>query len=324
MRNSPKKPIPPPDFIPSYAGIATFMHTPHSREPAKLSGADLAIVGVPFDGGNTSWRVGTRFGPRAIRENSLQVWGYNRHMEIAPTWELDVIDYGDIVIDPTRIDKTVEIIAQETAQIIANGPKIVTLGGDHSISYPLLQAHAEKYGRLAVVHFDSHTDTEGSGIDGLDHGTPFSRAFESDLIEPGRHIQVGIRGPMWDPNAYQDAEGFGVKILTIETCFEMGIPAIIQAIRACVGDRPTYVTLDIDSIDPAYAPGTGTPEVGGFTSFQMLQLVRGLAGLNIIGCDLVEVNPQYDHGAITSILAANLVFELLSIMGKRIRDNDDQ
>ena len=231
-----------------------------------------------------------------------------------------MLDYGDIVVDPTRIDRTVEAITTETAKLLKTGTKVIALGGDHSISYPLIKAHAEKYGPVAVIHFDSHPDTEGSGIDGLDHGTPFSHAFSEKLIEPGAHIQVGLRGPMWDPNAYQEAEDYGIKILTIETCFEMGIPAIIQAMRDCVGDRPTYVTLDIDSLDPAYAPGTGTPEVGGFTSFQMLQMVRGLAGLNIIGGDLVEVNPQYDHGAITSILAANLVFELMSVMGKEMRD----
>ncbi|MEM7334572.1 MAG: agmatinase [Chloroflexota bacterium] len=300
-------------FTPSYTGIATFMHTPHTQN---LADADMAIVGIPFDSGNTSWRVGTRFGPRSIRKNSLQIWGYNRHLQIAPTRDLKTVDYGDIICDPTRIDKTCEIIRSTVAQLLETDCKLLFLGGDHSISFPLIQAHAEKHGRLAVIHFDSHTDTDGSDIDGLDHGTPFRHAFAKGLIEPDAHIQVGIRGPLFDPNEYTEAQALGIKILTIEECFELGTTEIIRAIRDCVGDHPTYVTLDIDSIDPAYAPGTGTPEVGGFTSFQMLQLVRGLKGLNIIGCDLVEVNPLYDHGAITSILAANLAFELLSVMGK--------
>ena len=237
----------PLQFTPSYSGIATFMHTPHSQD---LSSADMAVVGIPYDGGNTSWRVGTRFGPRSIRENSLQVWGYNRHLKIAPTRDLQTVDYGDIVCNPTNIEKTCEIIQSEVLQILETDTKIVALGGDHSISFPLLQAHAKKYGRLAVIHFDSHTDTDGSDIDGLDHGTPFRHAFAEQLIEPGAHIQVGIRGPLFDPDEYNEAEALGIKILTIDDCFEMGIQKILSSIQECVGDYPTYITLDIDSIDP--------------------------------------------------------------------------
>lgn len=300
-------------YIPAYAGIPTFMHTEHTQN---LDGVDMAVVGVPFDSGANSWRSGTRMGPRSIRENSLQIWGYNRHIGIAPTRELKVIDYGDIPCDPTNIDRAAAEITAVTSKIIAGGTKAAAMGGDHSISFPLIRAHAQKYGPLALVHFDAHTDTEQEENQDLHHGTPFSRAYEEGCLEPGAHIMVGIRGPVSDPEGYDQARALGAKILTIEECFSMGTAAIIEAIRSQVGDRQVYVTLDIDALDPAYAPGTGTPEVGGFNSFQMLQLVRGLEGLNIIGCDLVEVNPLYDHGAITSILAANLLFELLSVMGK--------
>jgi arginase family enzyme len=177
----------------------------------------------------------------------------------------------------------------------------------------LLKAYAARYGPLAVVHFDSHTDTYGY-LETLEHGTPFYLALKEGFIDPKAYIQVGIRGPLWEPSEVTDAQELGAKVLTIETCFEMGIPAVIAAIQAHVGQRPLYVSLDIDAIDPAFAPGTGTPEVGGFNSYQILQLVRGLRGLNLVGCDLVEVNPAYDSGDITGILAANLVFEFLSLI----------
>jgi arginase family enzyme len=174
-----------------------------------------------------------------------------------------------------------------------------------------LRAHAAKLGPLGVVHFDSHTDTEGGRFD---HATPFHHAIREGLIDPEVYIQVGIRGPLFHPNEVETAKDLGAKVLAIEDCFEMGIPAVIQAIRELMGNRRVYISLDIDAVDPAYAPGTGTPEVGGFTSYQMLQIVRGLQDLNLVGFDLVEVSPPYDSGEITSILAANLVFEFLSLL----------
>ena len=292
----------------AYAGITTFMGQAASRH---LDEADLAIVGIPFDSGATSWRSGTRMGPRRIRENSLQLWGHNRLLQVTPTEALNVVDYGDVEVEPASVIKSHERIVAEVGTILGTDTAVIALGGDHSITFPLLQAHAQKHGPVAVIHFDSHTDMYPGY---QDHGTCFRNAIEAGAIDTGAFIQVGIRGPLYAPDELELSTDAGVTLLTIDDCFEMGITAVIDTIRACVGNKPTYVSLDIDAIDPAYAPGTGTPEVGGFTSYQMLQLVRGLQGLNLIGFDLVEVSPPYDHGEITSILGANLVFEFLSLL----------
>lgn len=302
------------EFIPAYMGVSTFMHAKHTRS---LTDVDMAVVGIPFDSGAVSWRSGTRHGPGSIRENSKQLWGYNRHIGIWPTKDLNFIDYGDIECDPTSIDRSADAITAGVAELLAQDVRVMSLGGDHSITYPLLRAHAQKFGPVALIHFDSHTDCY-QVIPQLEHGTPFHLAIRDGFVDTDAYVQVGIRGPQSNEDELKEAESLGADVLTIEKCFELGTSAVVDHIRQKIGDRPVYVTLDIDSIDPAYAPGTGTPEVGGFTSFQMLQLVRGLAGLNVIGADLVEVNPHYDHGAITSILAANLAFELLSVMGKKL------
>jgi agmatinase/guanidinopropionase len=291
-----------------YAGIPTFMRQPASRE---LDGVDVTIVGIPFDSGAASFRSGTRFGPRKIREASLIIWGYNRILEVGPLEVLKVADYGDVAVEPINIETTMQNITTEVGAVLAAGPRVIALGGDHSITLPLLRAHAARFGPLAVVHFDSHTDTESGKFD---HATPFHHAVKEGLLDPEAYVQVGIRGPLFHPNEVKTAKDLGAKVLVIEDCFEMGIPAIIKTICELIGNRQVYVSLDIDAVDPAYAPGTGTPEVGGFTSYQMLQIVRGLRGLDLIGFDVVEVSPPYDSGEITSILAANLVFEFLSLL----------
>jgi agmatinase/guanidinopropionase len=295
-----------------FHGIATFMRLPASRN---LDGIDVAIVGIPFDSG-TTYRSGTRFGPRKIRESSLLLWGYNQVLGVFPTRELNILDYGDVDVVPVDIASTMDSITDAVQDILHNNVTVVALGGDHSISLPLLRAHASKYGRLAVVHFDSHPDTWNSEFKNqpYSHGTPFRRAIEESLIDTDAYVQIGIRGPTSGPDDLPEAEMMGARILTIGHVFEAGIPSVIKEIRAVVGHRSVYVSLDIDSVDPAFAPGTGTPEVGGLSSYQILQLVRGLQGLNIVGCDLVEVSPPYDHGDITSILAANLAFEFLSLL----------
>lgn len=293
----------------AYAGIPTFMRQPASRE---LDGVDVAILGIPFDSGATSFRSGARMGPRKIREHSMELWGYNRVMAVGPLDGLTVVDYGDIGVDLTNIDTTVETIFQEANAILEKGVRLISLGGDHSVSYPLLKAHAEVHGPVAVIHFDAHSDTEKGS---LRHGAPFAFAAKEKAIDPGAFIQIGIRGPVYEPKALEIAAGYGAQVLTIDECFKIGIPAVIDRYRKVVGDRKVYVSLDIDSVDPAFAPGTGTPEVGGFTSYQILQLVRGLKGLNLVGFDLVEVSPPYDsQGEITAILASNLVFEFLSLL----------
>ena len=293
----------------AFVGIPTFMRQPANQN---LDDIDVAIVGIPFDSGATSFRSGTRMGPRKIREYSLAMWGYNRALNVGPLDVLKLVDYGDIAVEPANIETTIEIISKEVQTIVNAGVKVISLGGDHSISYPLLKAHAAKYGPLAVVHFDSHSDTEEGYYN---HGTPFADAYRAGLIDTNAHIKVGIRGPLYHSDELKNAENQGARILTIERCFEDGIPAVIEKIQKVVGEKKVYVSLDIDVVDPAYAPGTGTPEVGGFTSYQIMQLVRGLKGLDTVGFDLVEVSPPYDSpGEITSILAANLAFEFLSLL----------
>ena len=295
-----------------FCGIPTFMRQPASRE---LEGIDVVIVGVPFDSG-TSYRSGTRFGPRKIREASLILWGFNAALGVAPADALKLVDYGDVEVIPVDIAATMQAVTTEVSAILQQGVTVVSLGGDHSISLPLLRAHAATFGPLAVIHFDSHPDTWRSefGEHPYSHGTPFRRALEEELIDTDAYLQIGIRGPVSAPSDLDDARQLGAQILTIDKAYEMGLPTVVKTIHDSVGDRPAYVSLDIDSVDPAYAPGTGTPEVGGFTSYQMLQLVRGLKGLNLVGFDLVEVSPPYDCGDITAILAANLAFEFLSLL----------
>jgi agmatinase/guanidinopropionase len=295
----------------AYAGIPTFMRQPASRD---LDGVDVAVVGIPYDGGATGFRSGARMGPRKIREASLIMWGYNPNFKVAPLDVLNIVDYGDVAVDPVSIEATMQAITTEVGAILERGPSVVVLGGDHSVSLPLLRAHAEKFGPLALVHFDSHRDTEPGAFH---HGTPFRHAVEEGLIDPHALVQVGIRGPLSSVEHEEISKRLGARVLTIDACFVMGVPAVVQTIHQVVRDRRVYVSLDIDAVDPAYAPGTGTPEVGGFTSYQMVQLVRGLQGLNVVGFDLVEVSPPYDAGEITSILAANLVFEYLSVLAAR-------
>jgi agmatinase/guanidinopropionase len=300
-----------------FQGITTFMRLPASRDLADI---DVAIVGVPYDGG-TSFRSGTRFGPRSIREMSLLLWGYNNALGVAPAETLKIIDYGDIEIYPVNILNTMESIVGESRKILQQDLTMIALGGDHSITLPLLRAHHAQFGPLAVVHFDSHPDTwdEEYPAEPFSHGTPFRRAIEEGLIDKDAYIQVGIRGPVSEANDLEQAREMGAHIFTIDQVFKAGISLIIQEIHTIVGTRNVYVSLDIDCVDPAFAPGTGTPEVGGLSSYQILQLVRGLQGLNCIGFDLVEVSPPYDHSDITAILAANLVFEFLSLLALKRR-----
>ncbi|MFO0916876.1 MAG: agmatinase [Planctomycetaceae bacterium] len=297
-----------------YAGLITFGRQPARRECA---GADIAIVGIPYDG-SVSYRSGTRFGPRAIREQSQLLWGYNNALQVHPFQTQTVVDYGDVDIVPVDIQATHRAIETEVGEIIAAGSKVISLGGDHSVTLPLLRAHAKKFGPPAVVHFDAHPDTWDCEYAGqrYSHGTGFRRAIEEGLIDTAAYLQIGIRGPTAGPEDYQDAAKLGATMFTTDTVASRGVPNIVQEIRQRVGQRPVYVSLDIDAVDPAFAPGTGTPEVGGLTSREILALVRGLEGLNLLGGDLVEVSPSYDASGITAILAANLVFEMLSLMAK--------
>jgi len=295
-----------------FIGITTFARRPHTRD---LRGADVAIVGVPYDGA-TSYRSGARFGPRKIRELSLLLWGYNNPLAVAPFEALNIVDFGDVEIVPVNIGKTFANIEKSIDAILDAGVTVAALGGDHSIALPLLRAHRRRYGPLAVVHFDSHPDTWDTEYDGepYSHGTPFRRAIEEGLMDTSAYIQVGIRGPTSSADDLKDAQEMGAHVITIDEAMSLGVTSVVERIREKAAGKNVYVSFDIDAVDPAFAPGTGTPEVGGFTSHQALQLVRGLRGLNLIGFDLVEVSPPYDHGDITAILASNLVFEFLSLV----------
>lgn len=294
-----------------FMGIPSFMRLPVTRQ---LEGIDVAIMGVPFDSG-TSYRSGTRFGPRKIREASLMIWGHNPTLDVTPLKKLTVVDYGDVSVIPTSIEHTMTAITKTAGEILETGTTLITLGGDHSIALPLLRAHAKKHGPVSLVHIDAHIDTWEAEFEAVpySHGTPFRHALQEGLIREGEYMQIGIRGPVSGENDYEDARQLGARIVTIHEVMEKGVGEIIKEVHERM-KGPVYVTVDIDSVDPAYAPGTGTPEVGGLTSYQLLQLVRGLHGLNLVGFDLVEVSPPFDHGDITAILASNIAFEYLSLL----------
>lgn len=294
-----------------FMGIPSFMRLPVTRE---LKGIDAAILGVPFDSG-TSYRTGTRFGPRKIRETSLMIWGHNSTLNVTPLKKLKVVDYGDVSVIPTSIEHTMTAITKTAGEVIETGTTLITLGGDHSIALPLLRAHAKKHGPVSLVHIDAHIDTWEAEFEAVpySHGTPFRYALQEGLIRKDEYMQIGIRGPVSGENDYAEAQELGARIVAIHEVMEKGVKEVLKEVHERM-KGPVYVTVDIDSVDPAYAPGTGTPEVGGLTSYQLLQLVRGLHGLNLIGFDLVEVSPPYDHGDITAILASNIAFEYLSLL----------
>lgn len=300
---------------PRFAQPATFMRLPHETD---LAGVDVAIVGAPFDSG-TSYRSGARLGPREIRSQSSLIRPYSFFQKVSPFETLRVVDAGDIDVPPVGIDQAYAAIEAGVTRVLDAGALPMVVGGDHSISLPCLRAVAARHGPLSLVQFDAHIDTWGDYFGGrYFHGSPFRRAIEEGLLKDGGYVQVGIRGPMYGEEedfAFQNAHA--VTMIDIAQAKRDGVERTVARIRERVSG-PVYVTFDIDSVDPAYAPGTGTPEVGGFTSFEAQELVRGLAGLNVVGCDVVEVAPQFDGpGQITALLAANLLFELLCVIAKR-------
>ena len=284
------------------------MRLPHVDDP---TGLDVAIIGVPYDGG-TSYRPGARLGPREIRNQSSLIRGYNYFQKVAPFDRLNVADVGDVDAPPVGIEKAYAAIEDRIRGVAAAGVRPIVIGGDHSITLPVLRALAARHGRLGVVQVDAHIDTWDEYFGGkYFHGTPFRRAIEEHLIEPGRFVQVGIRGPMYGEDDFDFHRQHGITVIDIEAVHDRGLTAVIDEVRRIVAG-PAYLSFDIDGVDPAFAPGTGTPEVGGLTSHEALRLVRGLRGLAFIGGDIVEVSPPFDGpGQITALLAANLAFEFL-------------
>ena len=296
---------------PRFCNMGTFMRM---QKVDSAEGLDFAIAGAPFDTAS-SFRSGSRFGPNAIRNISAMMKPNNVIMQVNIMDGLKGGDIGDFNVTPGYIHPTYQAIEEGVANILKENACPIVLGGDHSITWAELRAVAKKYGPVALVHFDSHSDLcdEVFGQK-YNHGTPFRRALEENLIDASHSIQVGMRGSLYDPDEHKMAAELGMKLIPAHKVREMGLETLIKTILERVGDKPCFLTFDIDFVDPAYAPGTGTPEVGGFTSLEALDLVRKIKDLNFVGFDLVEVLPAYDHGEITAYLAANIVFEYLSIL----------
>lgn len=301
---------------PRYAGIATFGRQPYQPH---ADGADVAVFGVPYDSA-TTFRAGARHAPASIRQVSGLLRAYNPVLGVAPFEEISVVDCGDVDVVPAYIEATIERIQARASAIVSADAFPLALGGDHSILLPLLRAVARKHGRLSLVQLGSHPDTWDSQH-GQRHGhaTSVRRAVEEGLIAPQRSIQIGLRGSTDSASDLPDARALGLRLMTMGEARELGTVGIRSAIRSTVSG-PIYLTVDIDAADPAYAPGTGTPEVGGFSSAEMIDLVRALAGLPLVGADIVEVCPAYDAGEITAVLAANLAYEVISLVALGTRN----
>ena len=279
-----------------------------------LKNSDAAIVGAPFDTGAT-FRAGARFGPEGIRSASHLLRRYNPSQDVSIFDHLSVIDYGDVPVVPGYVEASYERIREGLEEIHHARVVPVVLGGDHSIALPELRAAAAVHGPLALVQFDSHPDTWDAYFgEKHTHGTPFRRAVEEGLLRPERSIQVGMRGSIYDEGDWDSAREMGFNLVPTDTVRKIGVRKTIERIRERVDDAKVYVSFDVDFVDPAFAPGTGTPEIGGFTSREAQEFVRGLKGLNIVGCDVVEVYPQYDPAQITALLAANVAHEFLSLI----------
>jgi agmatinase len=297
--------------VPRYVGPATFARLPRIDEVAR---ADAAVVGVPFDSGVT-YRPGARFGPSHIRDSSRLLRPYNPALDVSPFASLQVVDAGDLAVNPFSIDQAISDIEGAARGLLDRVPHLLTLGGDHTIALPLLRAFAAVHGPVAVVHFDAHLDTWDTYFGAsYTHGTPFRRASEEGLLDRSGCVHVGIRGPLFSDADLDQDTALGFHVISAPEADDLGVAGMIQRIADRVGDRPAYVSVDIDVLDPAHAPGTGTPEAGGLTSRELLGVLRSFARLNLIGADIVEVAPSYDHAQITGIAAAHVGYELVSAL----------
>ncbi len=303
---------------PRFTGVRTFMRLENIQTTEDV---DFVIVGVPFDTA-VSNRVGARYGPQHIRNASVLLRPYNPEQEINIFEYCSGVDYGDIDIVPGNILRTYDKMVEGLTTIIQKGITPIIIGGDHSISLGNLRAFAKEYGPISLIHFDSHGDTWDSYYgEKYMHGTPFRRAVEEGLLDVSHSIQIGMRGPLYGPDCIEDARDLGFEVIPMSEMRKLGQDQVIERIHQRVGDseRPVFVTFDIDFVDPAYAPGTGTPEVAGPTSFEALEYVRSLKGINIVGFDLVEVLPAYDPTEITAGLASAVAFEMISLVALKKR-----
>ncbi|MEM6512016.1 MAG: agmatinase [Pseudomonadota bacterium] len=292
---------------PTYAGITSFMRRKYSRD---YTNVDVVVRGVPLDTATTN-RPGARFGPRAVRAaSSTMAWEKPYGMADDPFDVLAVVDSGDVGFDAHRPETVPQVIEDDAFAIIGQGPKLLSIGGDHFVSHPLLRAHARKYGApLSLLHFDAHSDTWAEDGETLNHGTMFYWAAKQGVVDPATSLQVGLRTT--------NPDTLGFNILDAGEVHAQGIEAIVARARDILGDRPVYVTFDIDCLDPAFAPGTGTPVCGGLSSHQAMAILRGMAGINIVGMDIVEVAPAYDVGEITALAASHIAMEMLGLVAAR-------
>ena len=297
--------------MPRFGGPATMMRLPTATE---LGALDAAFVGVPLDIG-TSNRPGARLGPRSIRDESRMLRPFNMATGAAPFESLQVADIGDVPINTFDLKKSVAIIERFYADVLAHDVLPITLGGDHTLTLPILRAMAARHGPVGLIHVDAHADINDHMFgEAIAHGTTFRRAVEEGLLDTARVAQIGLRGTGYAPDEFDWGRQHGFRVVPAEDCWHKSLTPLMAEIRAQVGGGPLYLSFDIDSLDPAYAPGTGTIEIGGLTVHQGLEIIRGLRGLDLVGCDLVEVSPPFDANSQTTIVAANLAYEMLCVL----------
>jgi len=291
-------------------GIASMYRLPIHKNTEDL---DVCFVGIPLDVGASN-RTGTRFGPRAIRTESVMIRSINNDTGACPFESFQVGDVGDVSFNQYNLEEACGQIKVQYDELIKDGCIPLTMGGDHTLTYPILQAIHEKYGKVCLVHIDAHTDLYGPFYGSkIWHGNPFGNAVQEGLLDCNRTVQIGLRGSGYGDD-YDVPRNLGFRVVPAKDCWWKSMTPLMEEVREMIGDRPVYLSFDIDSLDPAYAPGTGTPEIGGLTSVQAIEIIRGCKGLNIVGADCVEVSPPYDVGGMTSIHAANLLFEMLCIL----------
>jgi len=310
-----------PMVRPRYSGLPTFMRAPYAGDPgpgADWAGIDIGLIGIPFDGGVTN-RPGARHGPREIRNQSSLMRKVNQASGISPYALANVADLGDAWVEkPFALEGALEEIAGFYRRVHAAGIVPVSAGGDHSVTLPVFRGIAA-HGPIGMVHFDAHCDTGDDYLGSkFHHGAPFRRAVEEGLLDPKRTIQIGIRGPLNDPDLWKFSHDSGMRVVYIEEFYELGVKRTIEEARRVVGDGPVYVSFDVDGLDPVYAPGTGTPEVGGLTTLEAQMMIRGLQGLDIVGADVVEVAPPFDPSGNTALVGASIMFELLCVTAEAL------
>lgn len=309
-------PIGPVDSsqLPRFAGAATFARLPRLDQ---VDRTDVKIAGVPFDTG-VSYRPGARFGPNHVRESSRLLRPYNPALDVSPFANVQVADAGDIAVNPYDIHEAIDTLQQAATELTSDGSTLITIGGDHTIALPLLRVAAAKHGPVALLHFDAHLDTWDTYFGAeYTHGTPFRRAFEEGILDTEGLSHVGTRGPLYGKSDLDDDRRFGFGIVTSSDLYYDGVRAVVDRLRNRIGTRPLYISVDVDVMDPAHAPGTGTPEAGGMSSRELLEILRGLDGMNIVGADIVEVAPVYDHAEITGIAAAHVGYDLVSLLARQ-------